>query len=299
MAREVELSEFDVRYEDYRLKDPGREAKLLLSIQMRGIQEPLEGVDVGRSRVLLNGFKRYRCARRLGLGVVPWASLGEDEATGIIMVMRASNDRALGILEQARFVDELHRRHDLSVAEIAEALLRSKGWVGMRLGLVSEMSEAIRQKVFSGAFPVYSYMYAVRPFMRMNAVPRQEVEAFIEAVSGKNLSVREIAQLSQGYFRGPEWLREQIRSGKLALALERTRPALEPPDGCSALERALLRNLELLQKYMQRSVAKSVDPRLGSAAFRAQANLLLGGILSRVDGVTQALRALHARTGEA
>jgi hypothetical protein len=40
----------------------------------------------------------------------------------------------------------------------------------MRLGLISEMSAAIRAKLFSGAFPVYSYMYTLRQFMRMNGV---------------------------------------------------------------------------------------------------------------------------------
>jgi hypothetical protein len=299
MVREAELSEVDVRYEDHRLMDPRREAKLLLSIQEHGIREPLEGVDVQSGKVLLNGFKRYRCARRLGLGVVPWASLGEDEATGIIALMRASHDRALGILEQARFIDDLYHCHELSVAGIAEALSRSKGWVGMRLGLIAEMSETVRQHVFSGAFPVYSYMYAVRPFMRMNAAPRREVEAFVRAVSGKRLSVRAIEQLAQGYFKGSEWLREQIRCGKLTLALESLRPAPAHGDECSPSERGLLRDLEVLQRYMQRTLTKSADARLGTPPFRVQANLLVAGILSCVDALTAALRELHDRTGEA
>ena len=53
---------------------------------------------------------------------------------------------------------------------MAKELSRSKPWVSMRLGLISEMSAAIRAKLFSGAFPVYSYMYTVRQFMRMNGV---------------------------------------------------------------------------------------------------------------------------------
>ncbi|MBI4868351.1 MAG: ParB N-terminal domain-containing protein [Candidatus Wallbacteria bacterium] len=299
MAGEVEIAELDVRYEEYRLKDPGREAKLLLSIQERGIEEPIEGVEVRGARILLNGFKRYRCARRLGLGVVPWSSLGEDEATGIIAVMRTANDRALSILEQARFIDELFRRHGLSPAALAETLSRSKAWVSMRLGLIAEMSEKVRRRVFSGAFPVYSYMYAVRPFMRMNGVARQEAEGFVEAVSGKKLSVREIGQLAQGYFKGPERLREEIRSGKLALALERMQRVTVPSDGCSEFERVLLRDLEILQKYMQRVLGKSLETRAWTQAFRAQAGLLLAGILSRIETVTQALRTLHARSGEA
>jgi hypothetical protein len=45
MAREVELSALDLRYEDYRLKMAAVEARLLASIARRGIEEPLEGVD--------------------------------------------------------------------------------------------------------------------------------------------------------------------------------------------------------------------------------------------------------------
>jgi len=37
----------------------------------------------------------------------------------------------------------------------------------MRLGLIAEMSATIRAKLFSGTFPVYSYMYTLRQFMRM------------------------------------------------------------------------------------------------------------------------------------
>jgi hypothetical protein len=66
----------------------------------------------------------------------------------------------------------------------------------MRLGLISEMSAAIRAKLFSGAFPVYCYMYTLRQFMRMNGVSGQDVEQFVAALSGKGLSVREIEQLA-------------------------------------------------------------------------------------------------------
>ena len=102
---------------------------MLASIARRGIEEPLEGVDTTERRILLNGFKRYRCARKLGIRVAPYASLGEDAALGIINLLRVSNDRSLTILEQARFIDELRRLHQMSVADIAEHVSRSKAWV--------------------------------------------------------------------------------------------------------------------------------------------------------------------------
>jgi hypothetical protein len=233
------------------------------------------------------------------LGCVPYVSLGGDEATGILAVLRESNQKSLSIIEQGRFIDDLHAVHRMNVAEIAETLSRSKSWVTMRLGLIGEMSEGVRAKIFSGDFPVYSYMYTLRTFRRMNGVQREDVERFVGAVSGKRLSVREIEQLAHGYFRGPDWFRDEIQNGHLALALDRMKQVPEAPEGCNEFERVLLRDIEILQKYMMRVMGKSQDRRLTTRTFCAQANLLLAGILSRVGAFTQALRTLHDRTGQA
>jgi len=296
---EIELSSLDVRYEGHRMKNRAGEARLLASIAERGITEPLEGVEQREGHVLLNGFKRWRCARRLGLSTAPYVSLGEDAAMGIVALLRASNDRALSLLEQAGFVDELKRLHGMSVAEMAEALSRSKGWVSMRLGLLSEMPPAVRCKLFAGVFPAYAYMYSVRPFMRMNGGGREEVEQLVTALSGRRLSVREIEHLAHGYFRGPEALREQIRAGNVALPLERLKQTAAHADGCTPFEQAMLKDIEIAQKYMQRVMGKSPDPRLKSAAFRAQAQLLLAGLLSRAPAFFQSVRQLHDRCGQA
>jgi len=299
MVNEVELATLDVRYESYRLRQRVVEARLLASIAERGIAEPLEGVDLGPCHVLLNGFKRWRCARKLGLSSAPYVSLGADEALGIVALLRASNDRALSLLEQAGFVDELKRLHQMNVAQIAEVLSCSKGWVSMRLGLLAEMPELVRQQLFAGAFPVYAYMYTVRPFMRMNKVKPGEVEAFVRALSGKGLSVRDIEHLAHGYFRGSEALREQIRAGNVALPLEQLKRSCQAADGCTAFEQAMLKDLEIVQKYLQRVSDKSHDPRLSTPAFQAQAHLLLGGLLSRSPAFFQSVRQLHDRCGQA
>lgn len=299
MVGEVDLSAFDLRYESYRMRNPAQEARLLASITERGIEEPLEGVDVEGRRILLNGFKRYRCAVKLGLSTVLYISLGDDAAVGIIAVLRTSNHRSLSILEEARFIEDLRTFHRLSVADIAETLSRSKAWVSMRVGLLKEMGEAIREQIFSGAFPVYSYMYTLRQFMRMNCAGREEVETFVGAVAGKKLSVREIEQLAHGYFRGPEWFRKEVQEGHFSLALEGMKRVPDAPDGTNGFERVLLGDLEIVGKYMQRTSTKSQDPRIKTRAFCGQANLLLSGILSRLSAFAQAMRSLHDRTGKA
>ncbi|MGH9444687.1 MAG: ParB/RepB/Spo0J family partition protein [Terriglobia bacterium] len=299
MGREVELAALDLRYESYRMKIPAVEARLLASIAERGIEEPLEGVDGAPRNILLNGFKRYRCAVKLGIGSVSYRSLGEEEGAAILNLLRVSNDRSLRILEQAAFLDQLRKLERSSVAEIAEQLSRSKSWVSMRLGLIAEMSPAVREKVFRGAFPVYPYMYTLRQFMRMNGVRQQDIEEFVVALSGKKLSVRDIEQLAQGYFRGPASFRQAIREGHPGRVLEALRQVPEDADGCNEFERVLLKDLEITHKYLQRVMGKSEDRRLKTPAFHAQANLLTAGILSQQRAFFDSLRKLHDRSGQA
>ncbi len=298
MATDIEISSLDLRYEGYRMKNPALQGRLLASIAQRGIEEPLEGVRASEGFILLNGFKRYRCARQLQIHTVPFSSLGEEEVAAILNLLRVSNDKTLGILEQARFLTELKQVRGMSLAEIAESLSRSKAWVSMRLSLLAEMSEAVREKLFSGAFPVYAYMYVVRPFMRMNGVNPQQIDQFVQALGGHKLSLREIEQLAHGFFRGPDSFRQQILSGNIALPLQRMKEVPPNSEGCSEFERLFLHDLELAQKYMQRIMGKSQDPRLQSRSFHAQCHLLTAGILSRAPAFHQTLRKLHDRSGQ-
>jgi len=299
MMENVELASIDLRYETYRMRNKGDEARLLESIAQRGIEKPLEGVDTEHGRFLLNGFKRYRCAKKLLVDCVPYVSMGQDEVLGIVDLLRGSNDRALVILEQARFIDDLLSTHHMSLAEVAERLSRSKSWVSMRQGLMREMTEAVQKRLLDGTFPVYSYMATLRPFMRMNKVSKEEIDQFVRAASGKNLSVREIDRLARGYFQGPSSLREAIAQGKVGFALDQMRQVPEDQEGCTPFERTMLSDLEITQKYMHRVMAKSTDKRLRARTFHAQANLLTAGLLSRIPAFLKIVREFHDRTGQA
>jgi hypothetical protein len=299
MSEIVERSSLDLRYEGHRLRDDAREARLLASIAQRGIETPLEGVDTPEGRFLLNGFKRWRSAQKLGLEGVPYVSLGEEEAMGILSLMRGATDKALSLLEQARFIADLLTVHGLSLPEIAEKVSRSKGWVSMRKQLLEEMSPAIQELLFRGAFPVYCYMYTLRPFRRMNAISPDEIERFMKAVAGPRRTVRDIELLAQGYFRGPASLREAIAGGKLAWSLEQMKRVPEDHEGCNEFERVLLNDLQILRKYLKRVLLKCQDPRLQSRAFYAQANLLTGGLLSQFEPFCERMREFYDRSGHA
>jgi hypothetical protein len=296
MVEQVEICSFDLRYESYRLRSTGAEKALLLSISAHGVREPLQGVDKAGERILLDGFKRLRCAAKLNIGIVPYLSLGDDEPCGIIELIRISNAKSLSILEQAKLIDELKSVHHMTVSEIARLVDKSKGWVGMRVGIIGQMSPLVMRKIFSGKFPVYAYMYTLRPFIRMNGINKKEIDEFVESVAGKKLSIRDIELLAHGYFKGSDELRSQIKSGDILWALSRLKETSANTGDCTELEKRMLRDLEITQKYMQRVTYKSQDKRFNTNGFYAQANLLSGGILRQLDAFTQAIRKFYDRS---
>lgn len=296
--RQVEISSFDLRYEHCRLKSNVTERALLSSILDHGIRDPLRGVETKDGcRILLDGFKRYRCAKKLSIGIVPYHCLGEDEAFGIITLLRIANAKSLSILEQARLIDELNTIHKMSVSQIAGLLEKSKGWVSMRVGIIGQMSSAIMDKVFSGQFPVYSYMYTIRSFIRMNSISKQDVDDFVKSVAGKGLSVRDIETLANGYFKGGEDIRRQIRNGNITWGLSRLKDTSVTKD-CTQVEQQMLKDLEIVQKYMQRVINKSKDDRYTTGSFHAQANLLTGGILRQMNIFSRSIKEFHDKSGQ-
>jgi len=298
MHCEVEISSLDLRYEGHRLRHLPSEKALLSSILENGIREPLMGVIPEKAQpILLDGFKRVRCCRVLGIGVAPFSSLDKDESSGIVKLLRLSIARGLSILEQAAMVDDLKNVHKLSVVEIAQKLEKSPAWVSVRSGIIAEMSDTVRSKLFGGRFPVYSYMYTLRHFMRLNKIRKNEIDDFVKAVSGKNLSTRDIERLAYGYFNGPEEFRAEIQAGNVSWGLKDLTDFPQNQEAYSEFERSLIRDLETTGKCMERVTYNSVDPRLKTPAFFVQANLLAGGILNKLETFSEAMRMIHDRSG--
>jgi hypothetical protein len=296
MAQQIEISSLDLRYECCRVKSRYAEKLLFDSILTQGIRDPLQGVDAtDGSRILLNGFKRFRCARKLGIGIVPWCSFGNDASVGILELLRVSNTKSLTILEQARLIDQLQTMHGMSGSDIALLLEKSRSWVSVRTGIIKEMSSCVMDKIFSGKFPAYAYMYTLRQFMRINAVSKKDVDEFVSSIAGRNLSLRDIDILANGYFKGSDEIRGQIQNGNISWGLEQLKASSAGATDCTQTEQNMLKDLSIAQKYMQRVACKSSDNRFKTASFKAQANLLSGGILRQLHVFEKAVRELHDR----
>ena len=171
MSENVELSSLDLRYEGHRLRDPAREAACWRRLSS------------GASKNRWKAWTRPRPVSCQRLQTLPRRQEAGHRLRALRVAGRGGGDghpqsdagfhgQGVGDSEQARFLVDLLSIHGMSVAEVAQTLSRSKGWISMRRGLLEEMGPAVQQVLFRGAFPVYSYMYTLRPFMRMNEVGR-------------------------------------------------------------------------------------------------------------------------------
>jgi len=303
MIEHVELSSFDMRYADYRVKNAVSEKRLLASILEQGIREPLQGVDIKElpdKHILLNGFKRYRCAQTLSLLTVPYSSLGSDEAFGLINLLKIATAKNLTILEQARLIDDLHKVHKMSVSEMARLLEKSQGWVSMRIGMIEQMSEVVMDKIFKGQFPAYSYLYSIRPFIRMKGIPKEEIDEFVTLASGKCLSNRDVDLLARGYFNGSDDFREQLKNGDIGWVLSHLKEQEKAgaSGDCTELERRVLREFENFRYSMSKISQHSSDRRLKSPSFLALAHTWVDKTIKQLAGFTRCLEEFYDRTGQ-
>jgi hypothetical protein len=297
----VEFTAIDIRFEHTRHKDSDVERRLLSSIMERDIMEPLQ-VSVCKDTdayVLLDGFKRYRCAKKLGKGIIPIHCIGDDVAEGVISLLRRESSRGLSTMEQAALIEELHKSYGLSICTIAVRLERSPAWVSVRLGMVGELSGLVRQKIMSGAFPARAYMYSIKRFTRVNGIPRDRVDAFVAAVSGKGLSTRELFVLSRAYFTGGPAIERLIREGDTRRAV---RMLCTDPDGkddaaLSEGQQQFIKDLAATSAGITRIVANAADVGEGTAAFMQYVNLWSAAILKHLEEFKAVLHELYDRSG--
>lgn len=304
MTNTVEISHLDTRYEYLRLKDKGLEYAIQSSILEQGILEPLCVIALSDTeRVLLDGYKRYRCAVRLRLSTVPVLTWEGDAAVGILKLLRFSSGKGLTAVEEAGLVDELHRVHQLSMVEIARRLGRSVSWVSLRLGLLREMGDVVRKRIFSGEFPVRSYMYSLRHFTRVKSgVLKEPVSVFVGCVAGKGLSGRDIDRLAQAYFKGGAVMKSQIEKGELDWTLRQLKEGdagqEKPCNNLSELESRVLSQLETVGAYSVKLSYGLKDTRLVSHDFFAYGTEAAKKVLRNWDGFHHTLQEFYdsART---
>jgi len=283
----LETSQIDRRYHDLKIPNPKREKEILASVSEKGLLEALGGIRANGAFILLDGFKRLKACEKLGILQVVVCEWRMDEASALLLLLKGSITKSLHIFEEAKIVIQLQKEHHLTSREIADQLNRSTGWVSTRINFLNETSSFVLEKVFSGQFPATSAAYALRQFKRLNKVSGVEIDIFVKATSGKNLSTRDIDLLAKRYFLGGDEAKKNITEGRLGNFLSSPKRSDVP---VSNQESDVLNDLEIIRKYMDRLCLKLPQRKSSSSNFNSMASTFLEGISGKLSKFTSVIQ---------
>jgi len=227
---ELSFDQLDLRYTDVRGRDVERERRLLGSLASGGQKTPIVVVAEGVSRfVVVDGYKRVRCARRLGWDVIgAWVwDLAESEALLIERLMREGPQESA--LEQGWFLSELTSRFGLSAQDLARRFDRSVSWVSRRLGLVRDLPREVQEGVRLGRLGAHAATKHLLPLARAK---RADCVRLLAAVGTEHLTSRQVGRLYGAYLSGTAEARElllrdplvYLRAEDEACASEKAKP---------------------------------------------------------------------------
>jgi ParB/RepB/Spo0J family partition protein len=185
------VGELDLRFAELRLFCPKRLERLKASVKREGIRQPLLAateVETGRC-VVIDGFKRVRVARELGIKHLSVSLLALDGPAALAMMVRANvAQHGMSALEEGWVVRRLCREHGLTQVKAGEALEREQSWVSHRLRLVEHLEEQLQKDLKLG-------LITPSVARELGRLPRAEQMRTADVVREQGLLSRQAARL--------------------------------------------------------------------------------------------------------
>jgi len=183
---DLALEEIGDRYARYRLPCPQVEREMARSLREHGQLSAVVACLRDDRAELIDGFKRLRAARELGLRTLRARLVEADEraAKVAIYTLNCAGGRPKEI-EEAWIIHALVTEDGLSQIEVAERLGRHKSWVCRRLALVEKLCAQAKEDLKLGVL-------SARAAREMVRLPRGNQTELLEAVHREDLTSREI-----------------------------------------------------------------------------------------------------------
>lgn len=202
---ELAISEIGESYGHLRLIHPPSDRAMVDSVRRYGQLSP---VVVARSMEggyeLLDGFKRFRACRKLGVEKLRATVLeGGSRALKAAMIQLNWKARSMGKLEEAMVMHSLVQDDGLSQLEIATLLGRHKSWVSRRISLVERLGEELLDQMRLG-------LLSATLGRELARLPHGNQEAALATIQKYHLTTLESARLVSILLERPRWEGEAI-----------------------------------------------------------------------------------------
>ncbi|MEW6750626.1 MAG: ParB/RepB/Spo0J family partition protein [Candidatus Latescibacterota bacterium] len=193
------------RFAPLRIVDPQAERTMLHSIQKYGQLTPVVvcRIEPG-SHELLDGFKRLRAGRRLGLTrLVARCLVLNVRACKAAMLQLNRVGKAISGMEEALVVHSLCHEDGLSQVEVAVLVGRHKSWVCRRVAMIARLSDEVQESIRLGLLPA-SLGAELAQLQRCNQ------EKVLGTINKHHLTWRETRRLVTKLMQQPAWAHEVI-----------------------------------------------------------------------------------------
>ena len=234
------------RFAPLRIADPAAERAMLDSLQKFGQLTPVVVCRIADGeQELLDGFKRLRSGRQLGLKELTARRLDVSLRACKAAILQLNRvGRAICGMEEALVVHSLCHEDGLSQVEIATLLGRHKSWVCRRLALIERLCDEAQQSIRLGLLPASLGAELAR-------LQRCNQQRLLAAIRKQSLTWRETRQVVAALLSRPKPEHEAIlRSPREALLGPENDIVLAPAEaqGLSFQAKQLLRRLVALER---------------------------------------------------
>jgi ParB-like chromosome segregation protein Spo0J len=202
------------RFAPLRIADPTAERAMLHSLQKYGQQAPVVVCRISaHEHELLDGFKRLRAGRQMGLKELAVRPLDINlRACKAAMLHLNRVGRTISGLEESLVVHSLCHEDGLNQVEIASLLGRHKSWVCRKLTLIERLCDEAQESIRLGLLPASIGAELAR-------LQRCNQEHLLAAIRKQKLTWRETREVVSALSSKPEREYEAILKDPRATVL--------------------------------------------------------------------------------
>ena len=291
----VSISGIGERFASLRIAHPAAERAMLSSMQKYGQLSPLVVCRFAAGeQELLDGFKRLRAARQLGLKDLSVRSLDMSLRAGKAAMLQLNRvGRAISGMEEALVVHSLSHEDGLTQVEIALLLGRHKSWVCRRLMLIERLSDEAQQSIRLGLLPASLGAELAR-------LQRCNQEGLLATIRKQGLTWRETRQVVSALLNTPKHEHAPILRDPRTTVLAPAEDILIAPadeQGLGFPAKQLLRRLLALERNCLEVTLLFSGTELGQFETHEEQRLRNGCACALV-GLDKAKEALREAGGE-
>jgi ParB-like chromosome segregation protein Spo0J len=201
----IPITRIGERFAPLRIVEPRAERMMLHSMQKFGQLTPMVTCRiVSGAHELLDGFKRLRAGRQLGLPELTVRPLDVSlRACKAAMLQLNRIGRSISGMEEALVVHSLYHEDGLSQVEIGVLIGRHKSWVCRRLSLIERLSDEVQQSIRLGLLPA-SFGMELAKLQRCNQ------DLLLESIRKHRLTWRETRKVAIALANSPSWEHDGI-----------------------------------------------------------------------------------------